>query len=95
MNNLLDNVKTPREIEYDIAKMARLRRKEAKLTQEELSRKSGVSLGSLKRFETKGKISLESLIKIAFALGYEADFYKLFEQRKYQSIEEIINENNQ
>lgn len=54
--------------------MARLRRKEAKLTQEELSRKSGVSLGSLKRLETKGKISLESLIKIAFALGYEKDF---------------------
>lgn len=95
MNNLLDFVKTPREIEWEIAKMARLRRKEAKLTQEELSKKSGVSLGSLKRFETKGKISLESLIKIAFALGYEEDFFKLFAERKYRSIEEIINENNQ
>ncbi len=95
MNNILDFVKTPREIEWEVAKMTRLRRKEAKLTQEELSKKSGVSLGSLKRFETKGKISLESLIKIAFALGYEEDFLKLFAERKYRSIEEIINENNQ
>lgn len=92
MNNILDFVKTPREIELEIAKKARQRRKEAKLTQEELARKSGVSLGSLKRFENKGKISMESLIKIAAALDYQEDFLNLFAQRKYRSIEEIINE---
>ncbi len=92
MNSILDFVKTPREIELEIAKNARQRRKEAKLTQEELARKSGVSLGSLKRFENKGKISMESLIKIAAALDYQEDFLNLFAQRKYRSIEEIINE---
>ena len=90
MNTILDLMKTPREIELEIAKNARRRRKEAGLTQEELARKSGVSLGSLKRFENKGKISMESLIKIAVALDYQEDFLKLFAQRRYRSIEEII-----
>lgn len=92
MNTILDLMKTPREIELEIAKNARRRRKEAGLTQEELARKSGVSLGSLKRFENKGKISMESLIKIAVALDYQEDFLKLFTQRRYRSIEEIIHE---
>lgn len=92
MNTILDLMKTPREIELEIAKNARRRRKEAGLTQEELARKSGVSLGSLKRFENKGKISMESLIKIAVALDYQEDFLKLFAQRRYRSIEEIIHE---
>lgn len=92
MNTILDLMKSPREIELEIAKNARRRRKEVGLTQEELSRKSGVSLGSLKRFENKGKISMESLIKIAVALDYQEDFLKLFGQRRYRSIEEIIHE---
>lgn len=94
MIDLMNFRKTPRQIELEIAQMAKLRRKEAGLTQEQLAQKSGVSLGSLKRFETKGKISMESLIKIAFALEYEEDFLKIFAERKYRSIEEIINENN-
>jgi transcriptional regulator with XRE-family HTH domain len=92
MNTILDLMKSPREIELEIAKNARRRRKEAGLTQEELARKSGVSLGSLKRFENRGKISMESLIKIAVALDYQEDFLKLFTQRRYRSIEEIIHE---
>lgn len=92
--NELFTVKTQTEIAKGIAERVKQRRKENKLTQEELSRKSGVSYGSVKRFETKGEISLSSLINIAIALECEGDFEKLFEKKKYQSIQEVIDEWN-
>lgn len=85
------NFKTPKEIQMEIAKNVRKKRKELKLTQEEFSEKSGVSFGSIKRFETTGEISLFSLIKIAVVLDCEDEFLNLFKKREYTSIEEIIN----
>lgn len=92
--NELFTVKTQTEIAKGIAERVKQRRKENKLTQEELSRKSGVSYGSVKRFETKGEISLSSLINIAIALECEEDFEKLFGKKKYRSIQEVIDEWN-
>lgn len=88
----LFKVKTQNEIAKGIAERVKQRRKENKLTQEALSRKSGVSYGSVKRFETKGEISLSSLINIAIALECEEDFEKIFEKKKYKSIQEVIDE---
>ena len=85
MNNILS-------INKEVSSRFRARRKEAKLSQTELAAKSGVSLGSLKRFENSGEISLTSLVKLAFALGYENDFSHLFERKNYQSLDEVINE---
>ena len=84
--------KSPNEIGKSFASRVRKRCKEEKLTQEALSSKSGVSLGSLKRFERTGEISLISLIKLGKALDYENDFEKLFEKKFYRSIEEVIND---
>ena len=59
--------KTWTEINNDIAqKIVRLRKRK-KITQKQLAARSGVSLGSLKRFEQIGEISLQSLKKIAIA----------------------------
>ena len=69
-----------------------MRRKEQKLSQAMLAKKADVSLGSLKRFETTGDISLASLIKLAFVLGYERDFDVLLAQRHYRSIEDVISD---
>lgn len=76
----------------EIAKRVSARRKEQNITQEQLSIKSDVSYGSVKRFERSGEISLSSLIKIAFALGLEDDFDLLFSKKGYASIQEVINE---
>ena len=82
----------PNDMNRNIAKRMQARRKEQKLTQEQLSKKSDVSLGSLKRFEQTGEISLSSLIKIACALGCEDDFNSLFAKKSYASIQEVIDE---
>ncbi|GHV42443.1 hypothetical protein FACS1894187_24690 [Synergistales bacterium] len=57
----------------------------------DLAAKSGVSLGSIKRFEATCEISLSSLLRVAVVLGYEDDFTALFARKNYQSIEEVIN----
>lgn len=88
--NFLD-IKTPKEIQMEIAKNVRRKRKELKLTQEEFAKKSGVSFGSIKRFENTGEISLFSLVKIAIVLDCENELMELFKKKEYSSIEEIIN----
>ena len=84
MANILDT-------KIKLSQKVRLRRREAKLSQAELAARSAVSLGSIKRFESSGEISLCSLLRIAVALGYETDFDTLFERKNYQSLDEIIN----
>jgi len=78
-------------IKQELAKRVRARRKEGKLSQAALAEKSRVSLGSIKRFENIGEISLSSLLRIAVVLGYELDFNKLFVRKNYQSLDEILN----
>lgn len=90
MKNLLHQ-KTPAEISKELAQRLKYRRKKMKISQSELAKLSGVSLGSIKRFETKYEIALISLIKIAIVLDTEGDFDNLFSKKVYNSIEEIIN----
>lgn len=85
--------KTPEQVNRDIAERLKLRRKEQSISQVELSRLSNVSLGSIKRFERTGEISLAFLVKIAFALQCEDDFEQLFAKKGYRSIQEVIDEN--
>ena len=47
---------------------------------------SGVSYGSIKRFEATGQISLISLIKIATALGVADELRELFTDVPYRNI---------
>ena len=84
--------KTWTEINNDIAqKIVRLRKRK-KITQKQIAARSGVSLGSLKRFEQSGEISLQSLTKIAIALDVENELEDLFNNVPFASIEEVINE---
>ena len=81
MNNFLFTQKTPTEIIKNLVLKIQDRRKKLKISQVELAQKSGVSLGSIKRFESKYEISLSSFIKIAIALDLDKDFDNLFNQK--------------
>jgi len=80
------------EIDTDIAKRMAQLRKRRKISQKELAVRSGVSLGSLKRFEQSGEISLQSLTKLAIALEVEGELEDLFSEVPFASIEEVLNE---
>ena len=82
--------KTPGELQTLIAERVRIIRRRRKISQKKLSELSGVSLGSVKRFEQSGEISFLSLIKIATALGLNNELEHLFEDVPPLSIEEII-----
>ena len=84
--------KTNDEIMYDLASRVKNIRKRRSITQQQLSYMSGVSYGSIKRFETSGEISLYSLIRITRALDIIDEIDNLFTQVEYKSIEEILNE---
>ena len=70
---------SPLEVREALAKRHKLLRKKLHLSQAELAERSGVSLGSLKRFENTGKISLESLLKLAHLIGCLKDFENIFQ----------------
>ena len=90
MNAPLSSQGTPLKHTQAIAQRMRARRKEAHLSQIDLSVRSGVSLGSLKRFERSGEISLMSLAKLADALGCEDDLQVLFAPEPAEDIREAL-----
>ena len=69
--------KLPSDILKLVAQNAAVLRKEQGWTQLDLAEKSDVSYGSLKRFERTGKISFESLLKIAEAFNRLSEFENL------------------
>jgi transcriptional regulator with XRE-family HTH domain len=66
--------KTTLDILKELAQKHKVIRKQAGLTQSALAERSGVSLGSIKRFENTGRISLESLVQSAQILNRMGDF---------------------
>ena len=79
--------KLPSDILEETADKHRKLRKQKGLTQAQLAKKSGVSLGSIKRFEQTGKISFESLLKLALILGRLSEFEYIFSN--IENLEEI------
>lgn len=65
-------------------------RKEMDWTQKDLANKSGVSYGSIKRFERLGKISFESLLKIAEAFNRLDEFETLLLSKGNKRLEKLF-----
>ena len=83
---------TAEELNQKLAQRVRNIRKRRSISQKRLSEMSGVSYGSVKRFETTGQISLLSLTRIAMALDLAEEMRNLFTNIPYRNIEEVINE---
>lgn len=83
---------TPEEINLALAQRLSRIRKRRNLSQVQLSEKSNVSYGSIKRFETTGQISLLSLTKLCAALDCVDEIKNLFTQVEYGNIEEVLRE---
>lgn len=86
---------TPEEINLALAKRLSRIRKRRNLSQVQLSEKSNVSYGSIKRFETSGQISLLSLTRLCVTLNCVDEIKNLFTQVEYGSIEEVLRERTQ
>ncbi len=80
----------PGDMLKGISVRVRARRLERNLTQAALAARSGVSLGTLKRFEHTGEISLKHLLMLAVVLDCTDNFSILFTERKYRTFDEAV-----
>lgn len=73
----------------------RARRLDMELTQEGLAERSGVKLRTLRKFEQKGLVSLESFLKLAMTLGCLGNLVNATEPSKTQftSIDDVLKDN--
>ena len=74
-----------------LAERVKKRRLELDLTQGGLSVKAGIPLATYRRFERAGKISLEGLLRIAYALDALNDFDQVFTTPRYATLDEALN----
>lgn len=84
--------KTPFLVRQELAKKVKEIRKSKKYSQQELAVRSNVSLGSYKRFEQTGHISLDALLRIVFVLNRLDEFDKLLMPDNMEEIEKLFND---
>lgn len=82
----LDNAN---DITRQVAENFRKRRVEKNITRQRISELSGVPLSTVARFEQKGLIAFESLVRLAMALEYATDIRKLFDTPRFETMEEL------
>lgn len=93
MNNIIAfNISSPNDVAKQIAARVKARRLELNLTQEGLAARSGMKFATYRRFEQTGEISLRGLLQIGFALNALSDFDALFAHKQYQSLDDVLNE---
>jgi transcriptional regulator with XRE-family HTH domain len=69
----------------------RLRRLEANLSQDEVARRSGMSLSGYQKLERTGNVTLRLFGAVLVALGRESELDRLLEERReYASLEEFM-----
>lgn len=90
-DDLMDrySLRTPEQAALDLAARLRHLRLAQGWKQSTLAERSGVSLASLRRFEASGRVSLESLLALAFALHRLDDFEALFQPPPASTLAEL------
>ena len=81
---------SPDSVQSGIAARVKERRLELNLTQRALAQRAGLTLATYRRFESGGEISLRNLVKLALVLDALPDFEGLFVQRRYQTMDELL-----
>ena len=82
------NLSTPAEILHALGLRLREQRLAQSLTQRDLAQMAGLSLGALRKLETDGQCSLETLVRAAQALGLLEALEGLFALKR-QSIAQM------
>ena len=83
-------VMPPSDVAADLANRLKARRLARNLTQDGLARRSGVALGTLKKFERTGAISLVSFVRLVIALGEEAALERLMANPEFETLDQVL-----
>jgi transcriptional regulator with XRE-family HTH domain len=87
---------TAAKAQHALAQHTRQRRLQLNLTQKGLAARSGVPLPTLRKFEQKGAISLESFLKIQMVLGTLDALVEVTmpTEPSFLSIDDVLSEEN-
>ena len=80
----------PKALAASLANKLKLRRLAANISQQTLADKSGVSLGTIKRFEASHEISLKHLLMLAVSLQATEGFDGLFTNPPLSRMDDLI-----
>ena len=83
------SIKSPVDIAKLLAKRLRQCRLDNNWSREELSARSGVTVASIRRFESTAEISLGRLLQLSFTLHALDDFENLLQTPEPTSISQI------
>ncbi len=83
------SLETPEQVSRKLAARVKALRLAKGWKQITLAERSGVSLASLRRFEESGRVSLQSLLDLAFALNRLDDFDALLQPPPAASLAEL------
>ena len=83
------SLETPESVSRTLATRIKELRLARGWKQATLAQRSGVSLASLRRFEESGRVSLQNLLDLAFALNRLEDFDALFQRFRASSLAEL------
>jgi transcriptional regulator with XRE-family HTH domain len=86
---MIPSLETAMDLREAVRFAARDRRIALNITQADLAVRSGVPLGTLKRFERMGEVSLSSLLAIAEALDALEGFHALFPMPEARTLEDV------
>ncbi|MBA4853770.1 helix-turn-helix domain-containing protein [Emticicia sp. BO119] len=86
----------PSKAQRKLTDNIRKRRLLMELTQEELAERSGVALPTLRKFEQKGIISLESFLKLLLVVGGLEEMIDSTKPNKplFNSIDDVLKKHN-
>jgi transcriptional regulator with XRE-family HTH domain len=82
-------LQTPEQVSRALADRVKALRLAKGWKQATLAERSGISLASLRRFETSGQAALQLLLDVAFALNRLDDFDALLQPPRASSIAEL------
>jgi transcriptional regulator with XRE-family HTH domain len=83
------SLQTPEQVSATLASRVRALRLAKGWKQATLAERSGVSLASLRRFEASGRVSLQHLLALVFALNRLDDFDVLLQAPRASSLAEL------
>ncbi len=80
----------PKEAAAHVGARARALRLSQNRRQADLADAAGVTLSTLRRFESTGRVGFEAVLRIALALGAEREFASLFPAVDARSLDDIL-----
>ena len=84
------NLFSSADLSAALAARVKARRLDESLTQEGLAVRAGVSLGSLKRFERTGLISLDGFLRLVVNLGRPEEIEALLQPKDFADIDDVL-----